>query len=36
MSAALAQRLAAIPVDGTVPDDFSGAQFSNKVSVKCP
>jgi ABC-type uncharacterized transport system substrate-binding protein len=36
MSAALAKRLADIPVDGQVPDDFSGAQFSNKVSVKCP
>jgi ABC-type uncharacterized transport system substrate-binding protein len=36
MSAALAKRLADIPVDGVVPDDFSGAQFSNKVSVRCP
>jgi len=36
MDAALAKRLADIPVDGQVPADFSGAQFSNKVLVRCP
>ena len=36
MDPALAQRLADIPADGEIPTDFSAAQFSNKVWIRCP
>ena len=36
MSKDLALRLSQIPLDGQVPQDSYGAQFANKISVKCP
>jgi ABC-type uncharacterized transport system substrate-binding protein len=36
MSKALAQALAAVPVDGQIPANSYGAAFSNKINVKCP
>jgi ABC-type uncharacterized transport system substrate-binding protein len=36
MSKDLALRLSQIPPDGQVPQDSYGAQFANKISVKCP
>jgi ABC-type uncharacterized transport system substrate-binding protein len=36
MTKELAQRLAEIPPDQQIPDNSYGAQFSNKISVKCP
>jgi ABC-type uncharacterized transport system substrate-binding protein len=36
MSKELADRLAAIPPSGQIPDNSYGAAFSNKISVKCP
>lgn len=36
MTKELAQRLAAIPADQQIPDNSFGAQFSNKIAVKCP
>ena len=36
MSKELAQRLAEIPADQQIPANSFGAQFSNKISVKCP
>jgi ABC-type uncharacterized transport system substrate-binding protein len=35
MNAALAKRLAEIPPGGTIPGGSYGAQFANKISVKC-
>ena len=36
MTKEMAQRLAAIPADQQIPDNSFGAQFSNKIAVKCP
>jgi ABC-type uncharacterized transport system substrate-binding protein len=36
MSKELAQRLAQIPADQQIPANSFGAQFSNKIAVKCP
>ena len=36
MSAAVARRLAQIPAGDTIPPNSYGAQFANKISVKCP
>ena len=36
MTKELAQRLAQIPPGGQIPQDSYGAQFANKISVKCP
>ena len=36
MSKELAQRLSQIPPGQQIPDNSYGAQFSNKIAVKCP
>jgi ABC-type uncharacterized transport system substrate-binding protein len=36
MSKELAQRLAEIPPGGQIPENSFGAQFANKLQVKCP
>jgi ABC-type uncharacterized transport system substrate-binding protein len=36
MTAAMARRLAEIPPDGQIPSNSYGAQFANRISVKCP
>ncbi len=36
MSAAMARRLAEIPADQQIPSNSWGAQFANKIAVKCP
>ena len=36
MTAAVARRLAEIPAGDTIPANSYGAQFANKISVKCP
>jgi ABC-type uncharacterized transport system substrate-binding protein len=36
MTAAVARRLAQIPAGDTIPPNSYGAQFANKISVKCP
>jgi ABC-type uncharacterized transport system substrate-binding protein len=36
MTKEMADRLAAIPPGGQIPDNSYGAAFSNKISVKCP
>jgi ABC-type uncharacterized transport system substrate-binding protein len=36
MTKEMAQRLAQIPPSGAIPADSYGAQFANKISVKCP
>jgi ABC-type uncharacterized transport system substrate-binding protein len=36
MTKELAQRLSQIPPGGQIPQDSYGAQFANKISVKCP
>jgi hypothetical protein len=32
----MAQRLAEIPPGGQIPENSFGAQFANKLQVKCP
>jgi ABC-type uncharacterized transport system substrate-binding protein len=36
MTAEVARRLAEIPPGGQIPENSYGAQFANKISVKCP
>jgi ABC-type uncharacterized transport system substrate-binding protein len=36
MTAEMARRLAEIPPDQQIPENSYGAQFANKISVKCP
>jgi hypothetical protein len=36
MTAELARKLAEIPRGGEIPANTYGAQFANKIAVKCP